>query len=103
MASLQVRDFPEELYDELKMRAKRENRSISQQTIIAVREHVTEDWNRRPINAFRKEGEPSRGGAFQYLERRLKVFEEIDTLPRVVIPPGSPSIVEIIHEGRDER
>jgi hypothetical protein len=40
MPALQVRDFPAELYSCLRDCAKREHRSISQQTIIAVREHL---------------------------------------------------------------
>jgi hypothetical protein len=40
MPYLQVRDFPPELYQRLKQQAKSEHRSVSQQTIIAISEHI---------------------------------------------------------------
>jgi len=40
MPALQVRDFPVELYERLRIRAADEHRSIAQQTIVAVQEHL---------------------------------------------------------------
>ena len=40
MPALQVRDFPEELYQSLKTSAARHHRSVAQQTIVAVEEMV---------------------------------------------------------------
>lgn len=40
MPSLQVKDFPEDLYEELKEYAAEEQRSVSQQTIYCLREHL---------------------------------------------------------------
>jgi plasmid stability protein len=104
MASLQVRDFPEELYAELKVRAKQEHRSISQQAIIAIREHVAEGWERaKPIKVFPAKDDFARGETPNYLERRLKVLEEIHAMPKPYIPPDFPSTVELLHEAREER
>ena len=38
MPALQVRDFPDELYVELKACAEREHRSVAQQMIVAAEE-----------------------------------------------------------------
>ena len=37
MALLQVRSFPDDIYDDLKLLARRENRSVAQQTIHLLR------------------------------------------------------------------
>ncbi len=42
MALLQVRDFPQELYALLAIKAQLENRSITQQTIYMLKEGLTE-------------------------------------------------------------
>ena len=42
MALLQVRDFPQELYALLAIKAQLENRSITQQTIHMLKEGLTE-------------------------------------------------------------
>jgi plasmid stability protein len=103
MASLQVRDFPLDLYEELKTRARQEHRSISQQTIIALREHVAEGMNKAQPISFA----PTRGFAAQVeresrVERRRKVLAEIHALPKVKIPDDFPSSVEILREARGE-
>ena len=41
MPALQVRDFPDDLYAELKNCAAEEDRSISQQTVHIVREYLS--------------------------------------------------------------
>ena len=41
MPALQVRDFPEDLYEKLKVLAAREHRSVAQQTIVAVEAMVS--------------------------------------------------------------
>jgi plasmid stability protein len=104
MASLQVRDFPAGLYEQLKARAKQEHRSVSQQTIIAIREHVAEAAARtRPISLSPVRKPWMDEDAQSRIERRKKLFAEIHAIPKVELPPDFPSIVEIVHEGRDER
>ena len=40
MPLLQVRDFPEELYSQLRVAAKAANRSLSQQTLVVMRNYL---------------------------------------------------------------
>jgi len=37
MPLLQVRDFPSDVYDQIKLRAKQEHRTIAQQTIVLLK------------------------------------------------------------------
>jgi hypothetical protein len=97
MPALQVRDFPADLYEELKTRAKRENRSLSQQTIVAVREHLAAS---QPQSAGPS---PHFEGGEQYIARRRALFAEMDRRPRIDFPPDFPSPTEIIREIRDAR
>jgi len=96
MPALQVRDFPEELYEELRLCAKREQRSISQQTIVAVRQYLSlQESSGRPAL--------ERTASVDDLERRRKVIERIKSRPAFIVPEGFPSPEEIIREMRDSR
>jgi hypothetical protein len=97
MPALQVRDFPADLYGELKERAKRESRSLSQQTIVAVREHLAASQSQAAGPFARIEDEKQRR------ERREALFAEMDQRPKVVLPPSFPRPVDIIREIRDAR
>ncbi|MCL2529341.1 MAG: hypothetical protein FWE41_03300 [Coriobacteriia bacterium] len=104
MGYLQVRDFPEELHEELRLLAKKEHRSVSQQTIIAIREHVTQAAERARANQVYSSGSSAQGdGVVNYGEKRKKIFERIAAMPPIEVPEGFPSVVEIIQEGREER
>jgi plasmid stability protein len=97
MPALQVRDFPADLYEELKARAKRESRSLSQQTIVAVREHLaTPQGQTVRFPAHTENGE-------WRIARRKALFEEMDRKLKIDIPPSFPSPAEIIREIRDAR
>ncbi|MDR1082491.1 MAG: hypothetical protein LBL27_01310 [Coriobacteriales bacterium] len=97
MPALQVRDFPANLYEELRARAKRESRSISQQTIVAIREHLATPQGQAVGFPARTEGGEWRRA------RRKALFEEIDRMPKIDIPSNFPSPAEIIREIRDTR
>ena len=43
MPLLQVRDFPADIYDEIAFEAKRQNRSIAQQTIVLIKKGLGEE------------------------------------------------------------
>ena len=43
MPLLQVRDFPKDIYDEISFEARRQNRTIAQQTIILIKKGLGED------------------------------------------------------------
>ena len=43
MPLLQVRDFPADIYEEIKFEAKRQNRTIAQQTIVLIEKGLGEE------------------------------------------------------------
>jgi plasmid stability protein len=107
MPALQVRDFPADLYEKLKVRAKHESRSLSQQTIVALREHLA-----APQPRFQPQLQPQLQTAEsttrvedgeQRLARRKALFAEMDRRPRIELPPDFPRPAEIIREIRDAR
>ncbi|HBT95367.1 MAG TPA: hypothetical protein DEB24_04405 [Coriobacteriia bacterium] len=95
MPALQVRDFPTELYEELRERARKEHRSIAQQTVVAIREHLGKGRRAEP-----KESDEEIQAR---MRKREEAFARIDALPPLVVPEGFPSDVEIIREMRDSR
>jgi len=103
MGYLQVRDFPEELHEELRLLAKKEHRSVSQQTVIAIREHVAQAADRAAANqVYWNDAFPKRRDEENYLARRRKVFERIAATPKPLIRPTAEDIVRLISEGRED-
>ncbi|WP_270297914.1 ribbon-helix-helix domain-containing protein [Eggerthella sinensis] len=110
MPALQVRDFPDELYEQLKAYAASQHRSVAQQTIVAVEqmlEHpeATHYWNGerlyravRPIPDFDTEAERA-----ARVEKRKALFEEIRRSEWSGPKQTADEIVEFVHEGRRER
>lgn len=111
MPALQVKEFPEDLYEELRECAAAEDRSISQQTLHILREY---------LNVYRKSGNDadclvvtvSRADVAavagtdtseDLVAKREKVLDDIDSMPKPKIPDDFPSSVEIIEEMREER
>jgi len=47
MPLLQVRDFPADIYEEISFEAKRENRTIAQQTIVLIKKGLGEDISKK--------------------------------------------------------
>ena len=43
MPLLQVRDFPKDIYEEIKYEARRQNRTIAQQTIVLIKKGLGEE------------------------------------------------------------
>ena len=94
MPALQVRDFPEDLYEKLKEVAQQEHRSIAQQTIVAVKSYVeVGNWG---ISQREQE-------RLDTLARRKALFDRIDALPPFEVPDDFPTPQEIIREMRDGR
>jgi hypothetical protein len=52
---LQVRDFPEDLYSELKIVSKAEGRSVPQQTVVAMRDYLEKRNNTATYRLRRQE------------------------------------------------
>ena len=81
MAILQVRDVPDELYENLSVIAKLENRSISQETIYLLK------------NALKLKSER--------LAKRKSVLAKIEQLNTPEINNDFPDPADLIREDRD--
>lgn len=115
MPAFQVKDFPADLYDELKACAAAEDRSMAQQNIHIVREFLRAyrqwggrtGWAVQPIKLVDKTAEQRKRTAEEEREeriaRRKRIFAEIDALPKIDIPDNFPSPAEIIRQMREER
>ena len=99
MPALQVRDFPDDLYEQLKAYAASQHRSIAQQTIVAVEQmleaadaqhywdgHDLHRLERRP-RYFDFDTEAKRAAR---IEKRKELFAEIDKLPKFDVPDDFP-------------
>jgi len=80
MPLLQVRDFPEEVYESLAKVAKEDNRSISQETIVLIRSALNQEEERH--------------------SRRKRVIEEINNM-NLGETDKFPDPVLLIREDRD--
>lgn len=109
MPALQVRDFPEDLYEQLKECAVREHRSIAQQTVAFVEQGIRQYqgdyyWDgqtlHRPPQVLDFDTEEKRKAR---IEKRRALFAELDKLPRIEVPDDFPDTVELIHQMREER
>ncbi len=79
MPLLQVRDFPENLYNLLSLRAQSENRSITQQTIYMLSQDL------------------------DYLQNRNKLRrkELINSLSSYTLSEGAPSYTDFVRQDRE--
>jgi len=80
MPLLQVRDFPADIYEEISFEAKRENRTIAQQTIVLIKKGLGEEISLK--------------------EQRQRLLEEI---MKRDVPEAAKAIdpVKLIREDRD--
>lgn len=120
MPALQVKDFPQDLYDELKACAAKEDRSISQQTIHILRDYLRayrqwsnrSDWEVVPKSSeayhpyhsrtmSRRETEEAERQA--RIEKRKKIFEKIEKASSFDLPEEYSSEAELVHGMREER
>ena len=113
MPALQVRDFPDDLYEQLKEYAASQHRSIAQQTVVAVEQMLTTaesgeySWDGKQLHCpprhprlFDFDTEAKRA---ERIKKREELFKEIERLPKFEVPDDFPSTVELIREGREER
>lgn len=80
MASLQIRDMPEELYQSLKARAEKDHRSLAQQALVLLSEALY----------------PETGGN----NRRISALARIRNLKKVEMD-GTVDILEMLREDRE--
>lgn len=115
MPALQVKDFPSDLYEELRDCAAANDRNISQQTIRILREYLkvykqaggSANWVVRPsieqpekVSESRKQREDV---IAERIERRKRIFEQIHAMPKIEIPDDFPEPAELIRQMREER
>ena len=111
MPALQVRDFPDDLYERLKEYAADQHRSVAQQTIVAVEQMLA----RADEPGYHWDGERLRCPRPRYFDfdteaaraerakRRKELFAEIRKLPKFDVPDGFPDAAEMIRQDREER
>lgn len=92
MPALQVKDCPENVYERLRICARNENRSMSQQALTILEEYL----------GFRNSSlSPSRASV-NYAEKRKRIFEELATLPSLPSNQEAPSTLELLKISREE-
>ncbi len=117
MPALQVRDFPQDLYERLKKYAASQHRSLSQQTIVAVQEMLerndAKESGTLPFasNMFASTLFPERvlyapknandQEVAERSERRRKALETMDRI-KPKRSTTTKEIVDLVREGRDE-
>lgn len=107
MPALQVRDFPQDLYDRLCAQAKLEHRSIAQQTVACV-ERDLNNASGKPaeilsFNGYANKQKRSEETPEERIARRKRIFAELDKLnAEHPWSPDAPSAVEIVRIAREE-
>ncbi|HIT45359.1 MAG TPA: hypothetical protein IAC28_04610 [Candidatus Aphodovivens excrementavium] len=115
MPALQVKDFPGDLYLDLKACANAEDRSVSQQTLHILRQYLKAyrqlggrtDWKVVPVELVPDEGKTrsrtQEEERQERIEQRKKVLERIHSRSHSKIPDDFPSAAEIVRQMREER
>lgn len=111
MPALQVKDFPDDLYEELRECAAQECRSVSQQTIYGLREFLRMHkayqsvknalWAAPYITDLLEDEEEQK--RLERAKKRRELRERIREQEPANIPDDFPSATEIIQEMREER
>ncbi len=112
MPALQVRDFPDDLYEQLKSYAASQHRSVAQQTIVAVEEMLAAQdashyWDGETLH--RAVGQPrcldfdTEVQRAERIKKRKELFAEIRKMPKFDIPDDFPSAAELVRQGREGR
>lgn len=100
MPTVQVRDFPPTLYEQLQQTAEREHRSVPQQIIAITEKYVCRN----------RSHESSSGNMATHLAagspvvEREALFAELQAAePDYQLPTDFPSVADLIREDRDAR
>jgi hypothetical protein len=116
MPALQVRDLPQNLYDDLQQRAVREHRSMAQQTIVALEEHLQrgrqgEYQGAGTGDAFAQPGGVPAWSDGDARERQARAERKRELLERIreraasadEPPVEAATVVQLVRDMRDER
>ena len=108
MPLLQVKNCPERIYEGLRSLAISEHRTIAQQVLAILDDYLngyTAQSNApsaspRPRSLYGYRETPEE--IAERIERRKKLFERIDRLPKITLPEGF-NAADIVRECREER
>ena len=106
MPALQVRDLPQSLYDELQQRAMREHRSMAQQTIVALEDHLRGGSRQAVPECLSPEwSDGDERARRERIERKRELLERIHE--RAASSNRSPGevadVAQLVRDMRDER
>ena len=107
MPALQVRDFPEGLYEDLKNFAEANHRSMSQQVIVAVEEMLERGLSGQPRSCpygtpMTQEVYDTEAARQARIAKRKELFARIHETSKN-LPKDLPDPVEVLRECRSER
>ena len=94
MPTLQVRDLEQDLYDRLCEAAKRERRSIAQQTVVFIEQGLNGQMQRKPEWKIREE---------ERIAKRQEFFKRLSEKPPIIFDDDFPTDAELVREDRDNR
>lgn len=112
MPALQVRDFPDELYEQLKAYAASQHRSVAQQTIVAVEQMLADAnashyWDGKTLHypaprprIFSYDTEAERNAR---IEKRKELFARLERIEWKGPKPTADEIVAMVRGGHEER
>lgn len=111
MPALQVKDFPDDLYEELRECATEECRSVSQQTIYVLREFLRYRkaygsaknalWAAPLVADLLTDEEEAKRLA--RVAKRKRIMERIEARGTIEVPDDFPDPAEMIRQMREER
>ena len=108
MPALQVKDCPADVYEQLRTVAAEENRSISQQTLVIIKEFLRlraaggfqpQPHSRRQFHSYVN---TERTDGIDYAAKHQAAMERIMKLPPIPHSETFPSSVEILRQIREE-
>lgn len=103
MPALQVRDLPQDLYDQLVELSRQDHRSIAQETTFIIEEYCSEAYAASGLRETGRHIRPARHEHEDQAQRRSRVMDQIIRLPRFDVPSTFPSVPEILDEECEAR
>jgi len=112
MPPLQIRNMPQDVYEELAQVAKDKHRSAVQQALVYIKRGIEADKGGglhqayMPVYKAQSYPNPFYVDPQRRAERKeelRKIFERLDAMPPLNLPKDFPSPEEMIREDRDSR
>lgn len=107
MPSVQVKEFPQELYDQLKSFAEQNHRSMAQQLVVAA-EHMLHEQPTRTDSTSETAPNSTEAACNERIAKRKALFERIDASIEASKANGSwandvPDAATVIRQMRETR